>query len=284
MEDSVNNDVEQQEYDAQAEADFKAGFTGEDPAKTDDVEKPASVAVESESQDTAQVADAEPAKSVMAVLTEDHIKTLLAKASKVDALEQELISTRDRLFGRYGEVQRTLQEMKQAQAPSNGGAKLPAINLKRLSAEYPEIAEILAEDLSSAFPASTATEAPSIDDVMNAVDKRIELRAMNAMRKDWRDVIKTDDFTLFKSQLPVAEQEQFEDSWDANYINDVITKYDAWKEGATKQASASTQKTTEKQNRLERAIQPRGTTTTNRSLSEEDEFEAGFKSVRGNRT
>jgi hypothetical protein len=277
---------------AQDEADLEEGFSGKaaaaaipDAKPTEDVKVEGGSDVVTEEQQFAGMSDSQ-------------LRALLAKASEVDSLKEELVDTRNRIHGRFGEVTAKLNELfKQQQTATPAGGKFTADKFKRLSQEYPEIAEAMASDLSDTFAAGSTESAVDIDNKLNQVvnfmrseydqklvahDQESETRRMDKYRKTWREDLSTPDFTLFKSQLPQEERQAFDASWDADEINDTFKKYDAWKERSVKKSTDLQTQQAAKTKRLEQAIQPRGTST-DHSPSDADALEAGFQSVRGRR-
>lgn len=275
---------------ANDEAQFEAGFSGT-----------AAAAVAPEVK-TEPIENVDPTKTVVAEeqpqlagMSTGQIRELLAKASEVDSLKEELVDTRNRFHGRFGEVNAKLNELlKQQQAVTPAGAKFTADKFKRLSQEYPEIAEAIAGDLSDNFSAGAGESAIDIDAKLNqavsyavnaseqkmiAREQDKETLRMNKYRKTWREDMGTSDFTLFKSQLPQQERQTFDASWDADEINDTFKKYDAWKEQSVKKSTAQQEQQAAKKTRLEQAIQPRGQST-DHSPSDADAFEAGFNARR----
>lgn len=270
-----------------AEEAFEAGFTGK-PLKDAGPANPEVPDTTTETETETGSEDQPPADppAVLAGLSEDQIKVLLAKASEVDSLKEELTTTRDKLFGRFGELNRTIQQLQDAKpdqqpAATAAGTRITADKLKRLSEEYPEIAEILAEDLSDVLSAPAPQEPVDIDarlkshadEVSHTVNERLADQMMTYLRRDWREVIASPEFALYRSQeMKPEDGEQFDTSWDPFYIDGEIKKFDEWKGKQNKQA--------EKTSRLENAVQPRGTTT-DHAPSDTDAFEAGFRAVRG---
>lgn len=275
---------------ANDEAQFEAGFSGTTAeAVAPEVKtEPAENAVE-----TARVSAEE--QPHFAGLSAEHLRGLLAKASKVDALESELIDTRNRFHGRFGEVTAKLNELlKQQKTITPAGAKFTADKFKRLSQEYPEIAEAMASDLSETFATGSTEDAADLDQkINNAVNhalfvneqeritryKKSETLRMNQFRNGWWEEKDAPDFTLFKSQLPPEERQSFDSSWDADEIHGVFKKYDEWKDRSAKKLTDTQTQQAAKTKRLEQAIQPRGQST-DHSPSDADAFEAGFNARR----
>lgn len=270
-------------------AQFEAGFSGTT------AEAVAPEVKTEQAEDTKTEAVVAEEQHQFAGMSTDQLRALLAKASEVDNLKEELVDTRNRIHGRFGEVTSKLNELlKQQQTVTPAGAKFTAEKFKRLSQEYPEIAEAMASDLSETFAIGSTASAADLDTKLNQVvnfmrseyeerlaahDRDSETRRMDKYRKTWREDLSTPDFALFKSQLPPEERQSFEASWDADEIHGVFKKYDEWKDRSVKKITDAQAQQAAKTKRLEQAIQPRGQST-DHSPSDADAFEAGFNARR----
>ena len=268
------NDQPQVAEAQEEEAAFSAGFAegrGEEPPQE----------AEPKTEEQPEPAAEEPAKepALIAGLTEEQVKTLLLKANDVDKLAQQI----DKAFGKYGELHRTLMQLQQQKS----SLSLTPDKLKRLNAEFPEIASMLAEDLSEAIGSNVGsgvdfTEAKKqLDEELQSFKTHLEQESARVMLKrshrDWQDVIKSPDFGLWVGNvLPKEEAEQLQTSWDAEFISDKLDEFKAWR----LKAAESSEK---KQKRLEAAVPPRGDRTgPSTAQSEEEAFLSGFKAKRSN--
>lgn len=278
----------------QEDAEFEAGFTGQE-VEPADTEKESAEAEQTETTDETTEADTEsqeahPEETGQYGLTNDQIKALLAKASEVDAMKAEMVANRDRIFGKFGEIQRTLQDMRQSNAPASVAAKFTADKFKRLQKDFPELAEAFAADLSEAMSVETGNA--QNPDEFNArlghavqslraeydqkLDQRLAMHTMTTMRPNWRSEIASDDFALYRNtQMTPEAQQVWDTTWNPDEVAAELKKFDAWKERGTTKKVAN-------KSRLEAALQPRGQQTEH-SVSDDAAFEAGFKSVRSKR-
>ena len=88
----------------------------------------------------------EPPK-LIAGFTEDQVKELLQKAAEVDQLK----ARESKMFGTLGSLKQAIDAVRnQPQAPQGGPVRISGA-LKRLSAEFPEMAALLSEDLNEAL-------------------------------------------------------------------------------------------------------------------------------------
>lgn len=278
---SETQTAEQQEK--QALSDFESGFNGKREEAPAGEQKPQAEAGKGTPEgSTAEKPTQEetPPASPIAGMTDEQIRSLLADAGDVKSLKEDLARTRDSLFGKFGELNRTIQELKQA--PKGPGGKFTKDQLKRFGALNPEFADALAEDLST-------IPAPSIDldeqlnprieklkeevtrDTVLAVERRHLLR----QHKDFYEQLEKPDFKLWLGQQSAEDQKEFNSSIDSDYL--------AGKMSAFKEFRASLDKKQDKQRRLEQAVKPQGTQVADGAKTPEQEFEEGFRGIRTTR-
>lgn len=215
----------------------------------------------------------EPQK-LIAGYTEDELKELLQKASEVDRLKER----ESKVFGTLGALRQAVDALKaqpsaQAAAPVN-------IALNRLSEQYPEMAESLMEDLKESLGSVVGGSVDSsvvdriVSEKLESTSKSYESKLLSVMHPDWKSIPSTPEFAQWKGTLEPDELQVVNDSWDALSVGDALTKFKAWK-------AQTVQAKQQRQSRLEAAVTPRGTRLPTPSLTEQDAFVAGFKSVRG---
>lgn len=285
----------QEQTDKEVADAFAAGFT-DTPQQTE--AKPEPVATEQqESAEPSTQAVEEPQPEEKAetqpetvTITAEQWKSVQDKLAEIDSFKERSTRLVDQSFGKIGELNRTLQQL-QPMVNKAGGVKLSAASLKRLGTEFPEMAQMLAEDLSEALGAAPQEEKP--------VEQKPEVEAAPAVptveikhllsidkaHPDWRDTIRSEDFNKWGNSLPAG---MFESIVTSNDYETVITALDAFKVYQQKQLAAKPRGTEvpaespvppKKQNvtkRLEAAITPRGTASTPSSLTDGDLFRQGF--------
>ena len=271
------------EQTLQDEAAFAAGFQDahgdEPPAPEPDKDE-----LKQEADQQTDETD-DPDEPMFAGFKESEIKTLLAKAARLDDLE-------GKVFGKFGEVQRTIQQLQKGE----GGQRVAftADRLKRLQEFDPEFAEALAADLSEVWAPTAegqpAQAQPDPEEVKRLFEARVasatdelsqkfEAKLLALKHPDWRQVNASEDFSVWKSTLDEATRNQLADTWDASYIAEKIDTFKVWKDKRSqKQARQETN-----QRRLQRATAPNGTSglDTGNPDDEEAAFAAGFKGMRG---
>lgn len=214
----------------------------------------------------------EPPK-LIAGFTEDQVKELLQKAAEVDQLK----ARESKMFGTLGSLKQAIDAVRnQPQAPQGGQVRISG-SLKRLSAEFPEMAALLSEDLNEALQGQT--QAGGIDQQafrseLERSSKDMETKLLTMAHQNWRQDVQTPEFAQWKGTLPPDELHIVNDSWDAVSVSAALDKFKEWR-------SAATQTKQVRQNRLEAAITPKGNRQPAPSMSDEDAFVQGFKSARG---
>lgn len=202
----------------------------------------------------------------------------------------------DTIGGTHGErlaaQQRVIDELRNQRAKSAEQdqqqiTKLTPEKLSRLGKEYPELAQMLAEDLSGLIG---QPQTPDLSDVEQKFQqkldedrqarieeqKRREIKLLSREHPDWNEVAgyeiaenglirwSNPAFGNWVSAQPKEIQDQIINGEDAFDLADRITEY------------KKTLKTEKRQTHLERAIQPRGTPAT-RASSYADEEERLFQ-------
>lgn len=209
----------------------------------------------------------EPPK-LIAGYTEDELRERLAKADEVDRLREQ----QSKLFGKMGAFQQSLEAVKSAR-PQQAN-----IALTRLAQEYPELAQTLADDLRESLVGGSAADAQAVEKIVSekleGVGKTYETKLLSVMHPDWRSIPSMPEFAQWKGTLSPDELRVVDDSWDALSVGEALSKFKSWK-------AQTIQAKQQRQSRLEAAVTPRGTRQPTPSLTEQDAFEAGFKSVRG---
>lgn len=224
--------------------------------------------------------------SVIPGYTEKQLKALLAKGPEV---ETKMTAEIRKLHGKIGEISGLIKQIQTAK-PTEQGRKITASALKKLSADYPDLAEALAEDLSGIYAekqetpeAKPADNSADIDKLVNArlaetaanMQREFQEELLTIRHKDWRKILPTDDFKSWWYSLP-EDKRNYYDSPKAEISSEALDAYKAAKESTKK-------KTTEKKERLEAVITPKTTQAAPPSQNEEDALEAGFRSVRRRR-
>lgn len=216
------------------------------------------------------------------------VREYLADVAEMKRQLAESEQHRDRLYGSLGSLKQQLQELaSKPQQAGTGGIKLTAATFKRLSGEYPELANLLAEDLSETVFDNGGAQAPAFDPAQlepmltqrdavlaERMGRQYEERLLSLAHPDWKDTAVSPDFKLWKDMLRPELKQRLESTWDAHEIAQGLQAFKEW--NTQRQA-----KTVNKKQRLEKAIQPSGVPATSDTATEYDAFLQGFKQARG---
>lgn len=282
--------------------------------KTGDDKSTSTAATDEAAAATAAAAEkAKTPEELAKVFAGKSAEQILAVFEKVPGLEnrfnEELNKVNGELskvYGKFGELTRHIQQLQ----GKSGARTFKAGSFKRLSEEFPEIAEMLAEGLSEAFggeaPATTTTETKSGDgnkktDNAADIDSRVTAAVASAVQEvtlrngqqfltvlhpTWRADCNTPEFKAFMQTLPEADRTKYVDSDDVFVAAECFTKFKDWKGKAGngqdngQGKNGNGQKGARKQERLEKAITPQGDGALQPTVLDDNAaFEAGFKSV-----
>lgn len=277
------SDLDQQEQQQQDEAAFAAGFESVRNAPDDFGQSEAQPEKEPEQKEPeAKEADKAPEQKddepVIAGLTESQIKTLLERASRVDAIEDQL----RKAHGKIGELNGKLQEFASHKAQPTQSAPAAPIDDAELAAverDYPEFAKlaeararkIAAEMLQGHTPAA---QGPSAEEIRAEVSRDMQMLLMDTLHDGWRDTVQSQDFSLWIATQPTDVQQRYATTESAKELAGILSAFKTAKESVQDRSARNKQ-------RLEAALTPSGAATkTQHAPSAEDEFAAGFYSVR----
>jgi len=231
----------------------------------------------------------EEAKPEVVSITSDQWQALQARLAEIDSLKADTARRVDQALGKYGELNRTLQQMQQK--PS-GGVDLSRVKFERLASDYPEFAKLIQEDLASANAPSqaAATLDPAeleqrfqakMNEELEKIALKSEIRDLTRRHRDWQDVVRSSEFQQWGASLPSDKWESLRSSNNADEISDGLDEYKSHV-ASIKAAQEAAAKPTEQKKvaskRLEAAITPTGTASSPATLSERDLFLQGFKS------
>jgi len=210
----------------------------------------------------------EPEELVFAGYKESEIKSLLERVGEIDKLKER----EAKVFGTIGSIKQQVDTLKNA-APQT--VKLNPDGFKRLSAEFPELAQMLTEDLGEAIQSApgAAQDTKQFEEKLQEVERKSEMKLLTVMQPDWRKIVPSDEFQKWKETLADEVRTELDASWDSTFIAERISEFKEWK-------SKAEQAKQNKQRRLETNVAPKGATRPP-APSDEDAFLAGYKSARG---
>ena len=289
--------ITEQEDQAAAAAAFEASFADKEPppapkptTKAEPAEKtpdaPGTPAAAAAAQPEAGAAGAAPAAGPATPATE--AAPTPAPSPKPDEAAELRAQVR-RLEGRYGALHDEFQKLKTVkEAEGQTPAAAAKVVLERMSAEYPELGEALAEDLAKLGSLAGAKADPKAIDAM--VTQRVQgevARLRVAMVTDahptWEQDVYIEDvdpatggkkrspeYAAWRATLGEEQARAFELSDNPHHVIRRLGEFYAWKGKAAKDAEA-------KRTRLEANVQPQGVPrATPPTLSEKEAEMKGY--------
>lgn len=285
------------------------GNTEEDPAAIAAAAEAARMKAEA---DAAAAAQAEA--NAPAIVTKAQLEQLAAAAALVPQLQEELKRSRDTTAGKIGSLKQTLDAV-QAQAAKG---QAPTIKqMKRLEAEFPELAKLFTEDLNDAFGSAAAGAAepgtqppgdngqpaapvvpvdPLSDPAVQTVLRNKNLAVVDALHPGWRGTQGQDgtyvpglkdspEFQEWRAGLPPAAQHMLANTWESSVIDDALKDFKGWQQKRIEQVQASAaqaEANKQRDKRLEHGVPATtGRATGANAVDEDTAFLSGYKEVRG---
>ena len=282
--------------DETADAEFESGFDG----TSTEVAPPAEV-VEPVVDPAAAVVPEVKYRQI----TEAEYAALQSASTEIAQIKAEHRKELDRAFGKVGGVERTLAAL-QAATPSGVTVEVTEEDVADLKKEYPELGDLVLKSLKSmagkykgtaAAPAAVAIDPQQITTAAQQATINLQAEALEEAHPNWRATVglPTDAGNPYRQWLATQSAEyqaRLGSTNSAVIIGKSITKFQeaaavankaatdaaaAAKKladaAAAKAAAASTRK-----QRLDAAVTQRGAGGHAPASSEDDDFEAGFKS------
>ena len=264
----------------QDEDDFLSGFnevrSSDEPVSPEPEKEaePESQSVAEESQE-AEKQEPEQELPVIAGLTESEIKNLFARVSKLDELEAQVRKAN----GKIGELNGKLQEFStkpQAQPTQSApAAKFDDESLSQWANDYPELVAIAEKRaLEIAEEKFKAIQVPDPQAIKSEIYRETQLELMDTLHEGWREKIASEDFNLWINAQPENVRQVFQTTERAKDLSGILTGFESWKKNVSDRGAKNKQ-------RLEAALTPDGAPSRGpKAPSDEDEFIAGFRSIR----
>lgn len=221
------------------DADFAAGFAGDRGEVVEPEPEPeAEPETEPTEPEPAEPTTPEEAVRLIAGLTEEQLQAALAKSSTLQ-------STVDKMAGRMGQLMQQIDALKAAPAATPQAQHAIDLKLEKLSGSFPELANLLREDLAGMQGGAPATPMPAgmtqeqVDAILearlsasnSAMNDKIEMKVLGIAHPDWLDVIKTPQFSLYLNNvLPAGEGAKVLESEDSSFISKNLTEFKAWRD------------------------------------------------------
>jgi hypothetical protein len=304
-EDSIITTPETPEDAAAEDAAFAASFAETRGEEAPQPETPASVAPEPEvapEGDEQAQGDGEPPApeppadqpKLFAGLTEDQIAAALARSGSLQ-------TTVDKMAGRIGQLMQQIEGLRTNPPTTQQAQKALDLKLEKLSGAFPELANLLREDLQglagggspagdlpAATPAGITQEqfdaalAERLKATQAEMNEKLEVKVLTILHPDWNKIIRTNEFALWRDNVLGSEQGRaLMTSEDSAFISEKLTEFKNWRTAAAEPTPTPTPKPTVRTARLSNAILPTGgTTPTQPPMTEEAAFISAFNKER----
>jgi hypothetical protein len=224
--------------------------------------------VESEATETVTEPEESP---VLAGMTESQIKTLLSKAAMFDEFEQSNKQRFDQVFGKIGELNRSLQQkpsapseatvnrLKQIWDEDSVSALIDALSESRGGVDQAHIEQLI-QDRTAEIEARTR--------------QAMEERFMYQLDPEWNTKRASPEYRLWLGTLQPEDADKVVNAANAIEFAGHLKRFDAWKDAGVKRQ--------QNKDRLAKAVTVQGApSVTSPKPTSEDAFIAGFKAVRG---
>lgn len=240
------------------------------------------------------VVEAAPAPRLIGGLTDEQVAAALVRAGTLQ-------STVDKMAGRMGQLMQQIEQLRNTPPTTQAQQKALDLKLEKLSGAFPELANLLREDLQGLQGSDTTTLAPAVPagitqeqfdqlltERLTAKDAEtrelLEIKVLNITHPDWEQVIRTPEFALFRDNvLPQEVGQQLMVSEDSAFISQKLSEFKQWRDKPVVAAEPMAPPApSAKAKRLSNAVLPSGTaaSSVNALVTEEDGFAAGFANER----
>lgn len=281
-----------EEFDAEVESAFNQTLNpGDEPELKVYEEKPPqdeSIS-EGEGEQEAKSEEVDTDPVVFGGLRESQVKTLLERAARVDAIEEQL----RKAHGKIGELNGSMIELRQtrqqpaAKQQQNDNELLDDSFFEALAADYPELPatieqkaqrmaqEILEQQGYTQQPQEQQYQQPaqSASPDPYEIQKAIGIAVMDATHNGWRETVQSQDFQLWLATQPERDRTAYENTVDPSELWGIINGFNS--------RSAAIGKTTRNRQRLDAAIVPDARSgKVSHAMTEEEAMIAAFNSGR----
>ena len=272
--------MNQEEQIKQNEDDFLSGFNdvrSSDEPVSPEPEKEAKPEGQSVAEKSREVEKQEPEQElpVIAGLTESEIKNLFARVSKLDELEAQVRKANGKIGELNGKLQEFSSKPQSQPTQSAPAAKFDDESLSQWANDYPELVAIAEKRaLEIAEEKFKAIQVPDPQAIKSEIYRETQLELMDTLHEGWREKIASEDFNLWINAQPDNVRQVFQTTERAKDLSGILTGFENWKKNVADRGAKNKQ-------RLEAALTPDGAPSRGpKAPSDEDEFIAGFRSIR----
>jgi len=226
--------------------------------------------------------DVAPANLVAGV-TDDELKAVLARAKRVDELEERLTKTHDTAFGRMGNLEQQFRQLQQERSQHVAAPTLTPDSFKALNEYFgdSDIGTALANDLAQLQLGSSQNIPSGIDEQrynsdISQIKNDFEEKLVSIVHPDWREIKGSQEFSNWYHSLDTRSQEVISSSYKSEDVTHALNEFKIWHG----KLLASVDK---KQNRLENALplaSGGGRHSKQANPSYEDAFNQGYQNAR----
>ncbi len=306
MDDDLISVAESPEANAAEDAAFAASFSetrGEEPTKTDaepaPAEEPVAEGVGGVEAPATPETPADPVvetPKLFAGLTEEQLQAALARSGSLQG-------TVDKMAGRIGQLMQQIDSLRTNPPTTQQAQKALDLKLEKLSGAFPELANLLREDLAGlqggggelpvTAPAGITQEqfdtalASRLQATQATLTEQMEVKVLTIVHPDWNKVIRTNEFALWRDNvLGPEEGKKLMFSEDSSFISQRLTEFKKWREASAPptptQAAPVVPIQSARTTRLTNAVLPvSGAKPVQAPVTEDDAFAAAFNRERG---
>lgn len=220
-------------------------------------------------------------------LSKQDWEEVAAKAKSYDDLQERLTKTHDKAFGKIGQLEQELKELKAIRAQQFEPTQITKDTFKNVTEYFADedFAEKLASDLASVQFGGYGTSSADIEIIrqeMASFKQESEVKLLTVLHPDWKEAVNKPEFEIWQQSLSPEGKAELaalqSERWDGLQAAKAITGFKNWEK---RKADAELKK----QERLAQAVPLKGAGTTARTptLDSEDAFNAGLANVQKSR-
>lgn len=257
--------------------------------ETDEVVAPTAEEESAEFNGGFEATSAAPAdEPKMTQVSEEEYRRLLDGVAKIEGIETALEQRFNTAFGKIGSIEDVVKQLKSS-APAGGKIELSEEVVADLAEEFPEMAKLqfktlqkLVDTLNASSPAQSnaAQPSPVVDEaaIERRVRRAIAEETLNEFDEKWKETIGLPDdkgvipdtqFRQWLKKQPAEYQTRVSSTYSASVLTDALAKF-----------KATQLKAQGRREVLDAAVEVTGSggQAPNAGKSDDDEFDAGFKS------
>jgi hypothetical protein len=220
-------------------------------------------------------------------LSKEDWEEVAAKAKSYDDLQERLTKTHDKAFGKIGQLEQELKELRAIKAQQFEPTPITKETFKNVTEYFADedFAEKLASDLAGIQFGGNGTSSSELEIIRQEIasfKQESEIKILTVLHPDWKDVVNKPEFDTWQQSLSPEGKAELaalqSEKWDGLQAAKAITGFKSWEK---RKADAEIKK----QERLSQAVPLKGAgiATRTSTLDSEDAFNAGLENVRKSR-